>query len=107
MAILHIVLFRIRADAPKPAIDRMIQELYGLKKLSGITRIEAGENFEHEYGQGYTHVLLVEFETREHLQAYDVHPDHVAVLNEHIIPLLEETNGLLAVDCAVPYPSRR
>ena len=62
--------------------DAIAQHLAGLRgladKVPGIVRLAVGENFTDRAG-GFTHGLLVTLESREALQTYADHPEHVAV----------------------------
>lgn len=93
----HIVLFKVRPDASRDEVNEMLLRLQQLPaEVPGILYLSCGENFS-ERAQGYTHGLVVRFEDRDALQAYQVHPNHQAAVKEAIRPAVEE-GGILALD---------
>jgi hypothetical protein len=94
----HLVCFKLKADAPPEAIEKMMRELRGLPaRVPGIRELTCGANFSAR-SQGYTHGLLVRFASRADLEAYGVHPEHQRVVVEAVQPVLE---SLLVVDYEV------
>ncbi|WP_413166861.1 Dabb family protein [Capilliphycus salinus ALCB114379] len=96
--IVHIVLFKWTEDATPEAIAAAIEGLRELKaKIPGIIDLSCGENFS-ERSQGFQHGLLVKFTDKAALEAYTPHPDHQAVVQNLIKPILAD---ILAVDYEV------
>jgi len=94
----HMVLFKLRADAPAGAGDRMLERLRGLRGSSaGMLELTCGVNFSAR-SQGFTHGLLVRFKSRADLEAYAVDPEHQKVIAEAIRPVAE---SVLALDYEV------
>lgn len=56
-----------------------------------------GPTFTHERSRGYTHALIVDLISREALAAYAKNDEHVKVIQENILPIVEK-DGILAVD---------
>lgn len=64
----HIVLFKAKSE-----LDG--SELVSLKTKIKMVNISFGKNFT-ERGKGYTHALVVKFETKQDLENYIVDPLH-------------------------------
>jgi hypothetical protein len=85
----HIVFWRLKQDLTpadrEAALQRIKQAFEALPgKIPGLTHIEIG----FDYGRGPEAsdiVLYSEFESREALAGYDVHPEHKA-----LIPMVRE-----------------
>lgn len=91
----HVVLFKLKADAPEAKKTEMLRRLLALKdQIPGISQVSAGTNFSAR-AQGYTHGFVVRFNDRAALDAYLPHPAHRAVVENHVRPLSE---GVLALD---------
>jgi hypothetical protein len=91
----HIVLFKWKEDAAPQAIAEVLTELRGLKtQIDGITGLTCGANFS-ERAQGFTHALVVRFDSRAALDAYGPHPAHQRVVQNYITPIRAD---ILALD---------
>lgn len=78
----HLVFLAVREDASPEDVEDLIASIRGLKdSVPGVVDLTVGENFSERSG-GYTHGLFVRFETREDLQRYMKHPDHLAVVEK-------------------------
>jgi Stress responsive A/B Barrel Domain len=78
----HLVFLVAREDASPEDIEDLISSIRGLKDtVPGIVDLTVGENFSERSG-GYTHGIFVRFESREDLQGYMKHPDHLAVVEK-------------------------
>lgn len=96
--IMHIVLFKWKADTPPERVEQVRQALLGLRDaIPGILEITCGQNFS-DRAQGYETALVVRFESRAALDAYLPHPAHRALVDTLINPLREAS---LAVDYRV------
>jgi hypothetical protein len=79
MTVEHMVWFRFREDVPQAKRDDYAARLKALEGVvPGVLRIEVGENFTNR-ALGCQLGLLVTLGSREALDAYQVHPEHVAV----------------------------
>jgi len=77
--IIHVALFKFKPEISKEEIDNSMYEVRLLKgKIPQILEIFAGENFS-KYSQGFTHAIVVKFNTKEDIDAYRSHPDHKPV----------------------------
>jgi Stress responsive A/B Barrel Domain len=78
----HLVFLVAREDASPEDIEDLISSIRGLKDtVPGVVDLTVGENFSERSG-GYTHGIFVRFESREDLQGYMKHPDHLAVVEK-------------------------
>jgi hypothetical protein len=79
----HIVMWKLKAEAhgnPKATNARLIKEkLESLNgKIPGLLQLEVGIDFAH--GNGSSDVVLYsQFATRQDLDNYQCHPEHLAV----------------------------
>ena len=78
----HLVFIAVKEDASPEDVEELISSIRGLKdSVPGVVDLTVGENFSGRSG-GYTHGLFVRFESREDLQRYMEHPDHLAVVEK-------------------------
>jgi hypothetical protein len=78
----HLVFLAANEDASPEDIEDLIASIRSLKEsVPGVVDLSAGENFSPRSG-GHTHGIFVRFETREDLQGYMQHPDHLAVVEK-------------------------
>ncbi len=93
MPVHHMVWIKFNPSTPP---ERQQHHLDGLRSLAGkvpgILALHVGENFT-DRANGFTHGLYVLLESREALQTYAVHDEHVAVA----APLKEDAE-LMAMD---------
>lgn len=89
----HIVLLKVRANATKEEVDRLVEGTFSLKAIPGVLTVTVGPTFVEDWmpdrRAGHTHVLSVRLESKEALKVYQDHELHVKVKNECLIPLLE------------------
>lgn len=91
----HIVLFRFKSDIEDAAKQRLIEELRGLEgRVPSIRSISSGLNFSTR-GDGYEAGLVIRFDDQAGLDSYQIHPDHVRVVQDCVKPVVEK---VLAVD---------
>jgi hypothetical protein len=91
----HIVLFKWKSGTNSQAIDAVMTALRALRsEIPGILSLSVGEDFSGR-GQGYTHGLHIQFESREALDGYGPHEAHQAVVQTLINPIRD---SVLAFD---------
>lgn len=75
----HIVFFKLEdnSEANKEAVKERIMGMKG--KIDVLKHIEVGVNFSPEE-RAFDLALVTDFETKEDLQAYAIHPLHVEVV---------------------------
>lgn len=85
----HVVLFKFKDDSSEEFISNIVSSFLHLEKHdTGICAMEWGANISPEnYHQGFTHCFSLSFLSLEHLEAYQVHPEHLkfqTVLKPHV-----------------------
>jgi len=85
----HIVCWKLKEEGKKENIDRMKKELTALVgKIEGLISLEVGACFE---GGSWDAALDSTFESREALEYYRTHPEHVKVADFIHTIMLERT----------------
>jgi len=78
--IVHIVLFSFKEDNKIANIQKAKEMLVSLEhKVPPLKSIEVGENFCSE-GRAMDLSIITHFDTKEDLQEYAVHPEHMKVI---------------------------
>lgn len=91
----HIVLFRFKNSGDEAARKRLIEGLLGLNgKVPSIRSISSGLNFSNR-SDGYEVGLVIRFDDQAGLDSYQIHPEHVKVVETCVKPVVEK---VLAVD---------
>jgi hypothetical protein len=91
----HIVLFKVREGTPQEKVDGMLAGINSLKdSIDTVVSVSMGPNYS-ERSQGFTHGIVVRFNDKEGLAAYQPHPAHLKVVEEDIKPIVDD---ILAVD---------
>lgn len=85
---IHVALFHWKDSTANEEIDAALSMIESLaRKVPGIVEIVCGKN-QSKYAEGYTHVVMVRGESREAIEAYRKHPDHLAAARK--IEAMEE-----------------
>tara|TARA_A100001015_G_scaffold137422_1_gene152397 strand:+ start:2310 stop:2633 length:324 start_codon:yes stop_codon:yes gene_type:complete len=97
----HIVLLKLKKDLSSEQFGELKVAVYDLKKIPGVTYLSFGENFTTR-AQGYTHGIIVRFESKQAGDDYQTHELHVTVLGL-LKKALDTDNGppVLAMDYEV------
>jgi hypothetical protein len=75
----HIALFKWKDSVPSQRIDEIMASIAALReRIPGIVELRSGVNFS-PYGEGFTHAVVVSFNSRTELEVYRSHPIHVPV----------------------------
>ncbi|MBC8237791.1 MAG: Dabb family protein [Helicobacteraceae bacterium] len=78
--IVHIVIFKFKNENQDENILRVTQELNDLlEKIDVLKSMEVGVNFT-DSERAFDLSLYSTFETKEDLQAYAIHPEHLKVV---------------------------
>lgn len=79
---IHIAIFKWKPEADIIKVEQALDGIKNLEnKVEGLTRINWGHN-ESKYSEGYSHVVFVEGVSKEAIEAYRKHPDHVVLGKE-------------------------
>ena len=74
----HIVIWRLKEENREENARKIKESLEALNgQIPGLLHLEVGIDFSKQESSGDI-VLYSEFETKEHLDAYVIHPKHVA-----------------------------
>ena len=80
--IIHLALFKFKPEISKGEVNKTMEGVRDLKnKITQIIEIFAGENFS-KHSKGFTHAIVVKFDTQEDMDAYRSHPDHKPVADK-------------------------
>ncbi|ABK97921.1 Dabb family protein [Pelobacter propionicus] len=92
--ITHIVFFKLSEPTPE-AIATVQQKLLSMQgKIPQLRHLEAGIDFVRSE-RSYDVALVTKFDSRDDLQAYQVHPYHAG----EVIPLMKSScSSIVAVD---------
>lgn len=94
MTVEHLVLFQWQPEATTAQIDAAIAALRDLAdKVPEVLQLSCGENFS-DRAQGYQHGLFARFRDRAALAAYQAHPAHQAVVQQHLKPIVADVIAL-------------
>jgi heme-degrading monooxygenase HmoA len=73
----HIAVFKWKEGVQPFQVNEALREIAALQeKIPGIVEISCARN-SSPYSEGYSHVVLVRGKSREAIEAYRKHPDHV------------------------------
>ena len=91
--ITHVVVFKME-DRSEASINRAVEKIRGLAgKVPSLRCLEVGQDVIRS-ARSYDLALIARFDDLAGLQAYQVHPDHVVVLDY----MRAVTEGSTAVD---------
>ena len=86
----HMVLFRFKPDTPAATRDSVLDQLHELPAhFPTMRRFGLGENISKRDDR-FTHVMTIEFEERQQLDAYLDSPRHESFVLTHFRPHIEE-----------------
>jgi len=89
----HMVWIKFHGGVTEHRIAEHVAALAGLaQSVPGIVELKIGKNMT-DRAAGCTHGLIVRFASKQDLQTYITHPNHVAVAN----PLFEDAD-VMAMD---------
>ncbi|CAH8314351.1 unnamed protein product [Eruca vesicaria subsp. sativa] len=92
----HIVLFKVKPETDSTKIASMLNGLNSLLSLSQVLHISASPLHRVRSSPSlFTHVLHSRYRSKDDLNAYAAHPDHVRVVKESVLPICED---VMAVD---------
>ncbi|CAN8288308.1 unnamed protein product [Cochlearia groenlandica] len=90
----HIVLFKVKKDVDPNKINAMVNDLKGLATVDKVLYLFAGPIHHLKSTIAFTHVLHSRYRSKEDLNAYLAHLDHVRVVDEWL-PIWED---FMAID---------
>ena len=91
--VIHIALFRWKAECSEADIDAVMTDIRRLKQqIPEVIDLTAGVNF-GPYNEGYTHAVVVTLKDRAALASYRDHPMHRPVA-EAVDRMFEQSIGI-------------
>ncbi|KAK9071201.1 hypothetical protein SSX86_009769 [Deinandra increscens subsp. villosa] len=92
----HVVLFKVKPDVDSSKVAAMVTGLNGLSSLNLTVHLTAGELLRSRSSSlTFTHMLHSRYRSKNDLNEYAAHPEHVRVVTENIKPIIDD---LMAVD---------
>jgi len=86
----HSVLFKFKPETPRTTTDAFIQAAKELNdKIKSILYLHVGYNFATR-SKGFEVMLASAFSSKEKLEEYQKHAAHVAFVETHVKPHVEE-----------------
>lgn len=80
----HIVLFKVKENTEPSEVNSMISRINGLRSLDQVLHISAGPLLRiRSPSLTFNYILHSRYNTKEDLDAYTVHPNHVSVTKEN------------------------
>lgn len=92
----HVVMLKFKDDPAGVAL--FVKRVEDLRAIPDILDFRFGETFTTGRAQGYTHMLVAQFPSREALAAYDEHPVHVKFVQECVLPFKEDVH-VMDIEC--------
>lgn len=85
----HCVMLRLRSDAPAETVDALVEALRALPaQIPEIRAYEVGIDLGWREGNAGLGIVAV-FDDQEGWRTYTDHPAHVAVIEQHVAPVVE------------------
>lgn len=87
----HILFIQFKEAANTADITSCLENISALKdKIEGIEAVELGENHSPVGSKHYTHCVFMTFVDEAARDAYLPHPFHQSLVNEELLPILED-----------------
>ncbi|SEK83736.1 Dabb family protein [Pacificibacter marinus] len=101
--IIHSVYCAIRAETEQKKIDAVFAKLEKLVTVcDGLLSFQTGPNIDLEHkSQKFTHGFVMKFDSQSALEAYAVHPDHIAAGGDLVAICEGGGDGIMVFDLAV------
>ncbi|KAM1072889.1 hypothetical protein FF1_018093 [Malus domestica] len=92
----HIVLFKVKDDTDPAKVSAMVNNLNGLTSLNLTLHLTASPILRTRSSPfAFTHLLHSRYSSKDDLSAYTVHPGHMSVVKESVLPVCDD---IMAVD---------
>ena len=89
----HVVAFRFKQDVSEADVRALRADLVGLAaRLEGLASYACGSDLGIRDGNA-DFAVAAAFETREALQGYLTHPEHLAIVERYVVPMVEQRHG--------------
>ncbi|KAK1303004.1 hypothetical protein QJS10_CPB12g01758 [Acorus calamus] len=99
----HVVLFKVKDSTDPTASDAMISRLTALISLPSVSHLSAAPILRSRSpsAAGFTHILHSRYPSKSALADYSAHPDHLSVVRESVLPIVDD---IMAVDWVADLP---
>jgi len=87
-AVEHLVLLKVKDGSPDSKLTDLVNGLKTISKLPGILEYNFNRVVRQEHSD-FTHVLQTRFVSRQALDDYDSHPDHVHLVHHLLLPAVD------------------
>ncbi|OUZ99427.1 Stress responsive alpha-beta barrel [Macleaya cordata] len=92
----HVVLFNVKDETDSTKINSMITNLNSLTSLDQVLHLTAGPILRNRSSSfKFTHLLHSRYKSKEDLNGYAIHPNHLSVVKESVLPICDD---IMAVD---------
>ncbi|XP_021805066.1 stress-response A/B barrel domain-containing protein UP3-like [Prunus avium] len=92
----HVVLFKVKDDTDPSKVNAMVNSLNGLASLNLTLHLTAGPLYRTRSSPiPFTHLLHSRYSTKDDLSTYTVHPNHLSVVKDSVLPICDD---VMAVD---------
>lgn len=89
----HIVLYRLKGTATAEQIGHLLDQARAqLPRVPGVRNLRAGRSTNRD--DPFQYALVMDFEGREGLEVYRVHPIHIQFVEQVVKPLVDEVQRL-------------
>jgi len=86
----HIVLVKVKDGTEPSKVSAMVNAMNSLASIDGVLHLTAGSVLRNGPTTAFTHMLHSRYPSKDHLQAYNVHPSHIAVATGLIFPISDD-----------------
>lgn len=91
----HIVLVKVKDGTEQSKVDDLVNGMNSLAAIDGVLYLTAGPVLRSRPAAAFTHFLHSRYSCKDHLDAYNVNPTHIAVVTNSLFPICD---NLLVVD---------
>ncbi|TMW85278.1 hypothetical protein EJD97_023392 [Solanum chilense] len=92
----HVVLFKAKPDADPSKLTAMVNNLNSLTSLNQVVHLSSGPLIRDRSSSfSFTHILHSRYKSKSDLADYSAHPDHVSVVRQYVLPMVDD---IMAVD---------
>lgn len=92
----HVVLFHVKDDTDPSQVNAMVNGLNGLNSLDQVVHLTAGPIARNRSSSfNFTHMLHSRYKSKQDLDDYSAHPDHMGVVKSSVLPICDD---IMAVD---------
>ncbi|KAL5698210.1 hypothetical protein ACHQM5_029279 [Ranunculus cassubicifolius] len=88
----HIVLLKVKENTDSSKIKPMVDGLKNLSSIETVQHLTVGPVYKNSSQSSFTftHILHSRYKSKEDLQTYLAHPDHLGLVKETISPICDD-----------------